>query len=504
MVLGGLLYALAFPPLSLSALAWVALVPFGWALERAYGSSPQRTLGQGFRLGYLFGLVLFLLSLHWIALLRPIAVTVPWIMYPAWPAAAAYLSLFPAAVGAVVLVLRKRRGWPVWCTLPVVWIAVEKLRGLGELGFPWMWLGYSQWNAVAPLQWAALGGPLLVGLWIAVGNGLWLRLVTLPAAAGGRRRLAATVTALLWMALVGAGGAWIESRVRGDEGSATRVALVQGNVAGEIKWDPSRNAEVLALFLAETRQALALEPQLVVWPETATGSYLRRDPVARHAVESFVDSTGVPILTGFPDVRWAAPDRPAVTNSAGTFLPGRGIREVYDKVHLVPFGERLPFQWLLPWLGEIDLGQAEFQPGAGVVLLPGADRRVGVLICFESIFPDDTRAARRDGATLLAVLTNDEWFGDSAALSQHASMSVFRAVETRLPLVRCANTGLSFFVDPRGRLHERTGAFTREVRVHAVEGPGEPPPFVRVGDLAGTLCLIVMTLALWVPRRGSF
>ncbi len=503
-VLSGILFALAFPPISWSWLAWVALVPFGWALEReAAARGARRAARAGFGLGYALGLALFLVALHWIALLKPIAVTVRWIIFPAWPAAAAYLALYPALAGALVLALRARRGWPVALTLPVAWVAAEKLRGLGELGFPWLWLGYSQWDRREILQWASLGGPLLVSLLLAVGNALILRATLGGAAAGAASRRRWAAAALVFLAGAWWGGARLVPRPLEGAPGRTRVALVQGNVPGEVKWDPERNREVLELFLALSGRALAEGPELILWPETATGSYLARDPLARSALQSFVDANGVPILTGFPDYRWDRPDRPTVTNSAGTFEPLTGLRLRYDKMHLVPFGERLPFQWLWPGLGGLDLGQAEFTPGDTLVLLPAAGERAAALICFESIFPEIPRRARREGATLLVNLTNDEWFGDSGALYQHAAMSVFRAVETRLPLARCANTGLSFLVDPSGRVRERTGAFTRETRVADLAAAGEPPLFVRLGDWVGAAALSLAVLGLLAARRRS-
>ena len=176
-------------------------------------------------------------------------------------------------------------------------------------------------------------------------------------------------------------------------------------------------------------------------------------------------------------------------------------------MHLVPFGERLPFQSVMPWLGDLDLGQAEWTPGDSLVLLSTPSDTVAVMICFESIFPEMARDARKKGATLLAVLTNDQWFGKTGALYQHAAMSVFRAVETRLPLARCANTGITFFVDTRGRVYEAGGVFTREVRTAAIDRPGESTPYSRWGDWVGNGALFVslallLLSAFW--RRRTF
>jgi apolipoprotein N-acyltransferase len=482
----------------------VALVPFGVALGlRARTEDGRRAPWRaGFRIGYLTGFGLFLAGLHWIAFLSPVAVTVPGIMLPAWPAAAAYLALFPAFAGA--LCLRARVGWglPVALTLPVVWLGFEMLRSIGELAFPWLSIGYTQWSTGPALQWASLGGPALVGLWVAAVNGAGIAAVL--ALRDGRRRAALQRAGLgiAALAVVLVIGRFFLTPVGDLEYQGSRLALVQGNIAGDIKWDRTRNQQVLGLFLSMSRRAVSQRPDLIVWPETATGTYLRRDPLAASAVRSVVDSSGVPLLSGYPDFRYLPHDEYLSTNSAGLFLPQRGLVAQYDKIHLVPFGERMPFQRWLPFLGDLDFGQAEFTPGDSLVLLSASRDTAAVLICFESIYPEITREARRRGANLLIVITNDEWFGKTGALYQHAAMSVFRSVETRLPLARCANTGLTFFVDTRGRVYEMGGAFTREVRMARIDRPGEPTLYLRWGNWVGwsTLVLTVL-LAVAAARR---
>jgi apolipoprotein N-acyltransferase len=285
------------------------------------------------------------------------------------------------------------------------------------------------------------------------------------------------------------------------------VALVQGNVPGEIKWSGTHQKEVLNKFLALSRVALAQHPELIIWPETATGSYLRRDLPSLIAVQGLVDSSGVPLLAGYPDYQLRADGTYRLANAAGVFVPHVGLVGQYEKMHLVPFGERLPFEWLLPALAKIDFGQAEFAPGDSLVLLAAAGQKVLVLVCFESIFEEASRVARQRGATLLVNITNDEWFGRTGALYQHAAMAVFRSVETRLPLARCANTGLTFFVSARGEPYGMGGVFEDLVRVERLDTPRPPPPFVRLGDLLGSgvlaLALVGVLACATRPRRRS-
>jgi len=487
--------------LPLPVLAWVALVPLGVALERRAAAGDR---AKGFGLGYLAGFVFFLAGLHWIAFLKPVAVTIHWIMYPSWVAAAAYLGVYPGLACWAALTFRRRLGIPIAVALPVTWLAAEKLRSMGELGFPWLSLGYTQWSWTAILQWASIGGVALVGAWIVAVNGC------LIAAWLGRRTktgaYALAAASVIWTVAFTEGSLLYPERLESIPGP--RVALIQGNVPGEVKWSGKHQVEVLNKFLALTRQALPGHPSLVIWPETATGSYLRRDLPSLVAVLNLVDSTGVPILAGYPDYQPRPDGTYRISNAAGVFVPHIGLTGQYEKMHLVPFGERLPFQWLIPGLGKLDFGQAEFAPGDSLVLLDAAGQRACVLVCFESIFPDAPRRARQRGATLLVNITNDEWFGRTGALYQHAAMSVFRAVETRLPLARCANTGLTFFVDTRGRIFDNGGVFVERVVVDHLDRPHPAPPYVRLGDWPGALVLAltlagVLACALRAKKRAS-
>ena len=482
------------------------MAPLGVALEaRAQGVRPGRA---GFGTGYVAGFVFFLGGLHWIAFLKPVAVTISWIMYPAWAAGAAYLALFPALAGSAATLLRARLGVPMAVALPVSWLAAEKLRSLGEMGFPWLSIGYTPWRSLALIQWASVGGVALVGAWIVAVNGCLIA-AWLAHAKGDRRRALTAVGAAVMVALVAyAGGRALLPAASPGGYTGPKVALVQGNVPGEIKWSGTHQKEVMTKFLALSRQALAEHPDLLIWPETATGSYIRRDLPSLIAVQGLVDSSGVPLLAGYPDYQLRPDGTYRLANAAGVFVPRIGFVAQYEKMHLVPFGERLPFEWLIPALAKIDFGQAEFAPGDSLVLLPAAGQKACVLVCFESIFEDAPRQAREQGATVLVNITNDEWFGRTGALYQHAAMAVFRAVETRLPLARCANTGLTFFVSARGEPYGMGGVFEDLVRVERLDAPRAAPLFVRSGDVLGAVVLAlalagVLACALRPRRRGA-
>jgi apolipoprotein N-acyltransferase len=253
-----------------------------------------------------------------------------------------------------------------------------------------------------------------------------------------------------------------------------------------------------------SRRAIEGGARFVIWPETATGAYLKQNLDQRLRLQGFVDSTETAVLAGYPDYRFTGPNAYLSWNAAGVFWPNTGLGPQYAKMHLVPFGERMPFQSLVPALGKVEFGQAEWTPGTDPAPLPTPLGPAGILVCFESIFPDPSRAEVLRGATWLVNITNDEWFGRSGALSQHAAMSVFRAVEHHVPLARCANTGLTFLVDPWGRITHAGPIFEDAVVVAPLPAHTHgATPFTRAGDTVGPALALAAALLLAASARAG-
>jgi len=453
------------------------------------GAAPRR-LGAGglFALGYAFGFVFYLVGIHWIALLSEVAITVPWLKYPAWIVAALYLALYGGLTTLAAGLLARRARISVALTFPLALVVVEELRGSGELGFPWFQPGYSQHAYTHLLQVASLGSVTLVTLWLCVLNVLIWR------AFSGSARLRAAVGAGLALLLPWFWGGRVLAAAPREQGPV--VSLIQGNIPGEIKWSGKHQMEILHTFIALSEPAAqgSPRPAILIWPETATGSYLSKQPEQAIEVERFVLRDSVPVFSGFADYSIGTDGKLHAYNSAGLFEPGDPQVVSYAKRHLVPFGERMPFEWLIPALGKLELGQAEWAPGRDAVLFPSAAGPFSTLICFESIFPALARADVRKGARWLVNVTNDEWFGNGAALQQHADMAVFRAVEHHVPLARCANTGLTILVDGYGRITQRLPVWTPAVLTGPLATPGPTTLYTRLGDWPGLLCAVGLAL----------
>jgi apolipoprotein N-acyltransferase len=472
----------------------------------AQGSSLR---GQ-FRTGYLFGLAFYLTGAYWIALLSDVAITVPWLKYPAWVTAALYLALFPALAVTLSGWVARRAGLGLTTVFPFAWLAVEELRASGELGFPWFQPGYSQ-HAYAPvIQLASLGSVTLITLWLCGVNVLlwralrpWLPTRGSSSTDRGAWRIpalgAAFALLLPWL--------WGQRVLQTADAAAPAprpaVALIQGNVPGELKWSGRHQREILQRFLQLSQQGAdgSPRPSIILWPETATGSYLRRQVDQTIEVLRFASRTGIPVFSGFPDVRTGPQGEPVYQNAAGLFPTSGAPGGVYAKRHLVPFGERMPFQRWLPGLGRIELGQAEWTPGDSARLFPSAAGPFTCLICFESIFPDLSRNDVRRGARWLVNITNDEWFGDSPALYQHAAMARLRTVENHVPMARCANTGLTLIIDAYGRTQRRLPVWRAAVLNDTLPPVGPPTWYTKVGDWPGWVALAALIVPVVWRRR---
>ena len=486
----GLVLGAAFLPRVPGVLAWVAFVPFLTALESRVAQGRPR---GDFGLGWAAGVAFFLLSTHWLALMDDVALEIGWLKYLGWVLGSLYLALFWGLAAWGAGWLSRRTGLAARWTFVPVMLVVEELRGSGDLGFPWFQPGYTQHEVLPVLQLASLGGVTLVTAWLLLVNAAVVQ------AWRTRTSRAFALAALVIGLPLGAGSLMLQAR---HEPQGPRVALVQGNIPGALKWTGNHTAEILRTFLTLSDSVGAADrPALVVWPETATGSYVRRAPQESIAVARLAARIGAPVYMGMAHYTWESDGKPVVWNAAGGWLPDGGLTPTYAKRHLVPFGERVPFQQFIPALGKWDLGQAEWRPGPGTVLFDGPDGRpMSMLICFESIFPDLARRDVRAGSRLLVNITNDEWFGNGAALVQHAAMAPFRAVENRVPVARCANTGLTEMIDAYGVVTAKVPVFEPRVLVAPLPAAGEDSLWRRVGDWPGLFAALLVLALAFLPR----
>jgi apolipoprotein N-acyltransferase len=488
----GALCALAFPLPGWWPLAFIGLTPLLVALH------DQRARG-GTLLGLIWGLSFYLLCLRWLA---PLTIG-------GWLALALYLALYAAAFGGLAAAILATRARWVSFALPVAWVACDWLRSWIFGGFGWGALGFTLAPAPRLLQLAAWGGvPLLT---LALAGSSSALAAAWPALRARRWRAAVPALAIaaavpLLMLIQGS-----IALAGGDgDGPRLRVAVIQGDLDARAKWTEDGVRMALARYPALTDQAAAAQPDLIIWPETAVPVPLDDDdPMALRLgrLRNGVQRWGAPLLFGVPEV--AGRDR--IHNTA-RFLPATGAAPPpYRKRRLVPFGEFVPGVAPLSWIPKLVPGPAMVAgDGGGPFIAGGA--RVGVIVCFEGVFAEEV-VDRAAAADLLAVITNDGWFTASGR-AQHFDIAVLRAVETRRPIARAANTGISALIDARGRVVARAadgpGFVTAELAPAAPATPyARAPDLVPLACLAATLAALAARILGWRgltarrPRRSS-
>lgn len=502
----GLLFFLAFPgPVGLASMAWLALVPLFLAINGA-------PFGLAWRLGLAAGLVHYLSLLYWIIIvLGRYGHLAWWVSLPALILLALYMGLYIAFFAGLANRLMQRGTSFVW-TAPALWVVFDFLRGVVLSGFPWQDLAYSQYEHPQLLQVADLFGHHGLTFLIVMVNSLVFLLLTQGPPSWKKNRPAYLwiLSGLLVLALAATYNFMRYRDIASDlkNTASIRVTAVQGDIAQDLKWTPALQQETVAIYTDLSRQALAAagsRPTLLVWPETALPFYPHNNPLFPELQANFVKAEKIWLLTGSPyyesilmpdqQTPFGYTQTPRYYNSALLLSPDGEITARYDKQHLVPFGEYLPLRRYLPLPGPLVESIGDFTPGGPGVPISCQNARIGVLICFESIFPELAGKWVERGANLLVNITNDAWFGRSSAPWQHLSMAVLRAVENRRSLVRAANTGISGFVDPLGRLIKTSPLFTQRFLTADVPLFEEKTLFVRFGRVAFIVFCFLVALA---------
>ena len=487
------LLVVSFPRFNQLWCAWVALIPWLALINR----SSMRAAASW---SYFIGLLFFIGSIRWL-----IHVTLP-----GWLLLCAYLAVFFALFGWIVHRIQRVRGELLPpCLIAAAWVCLEYLRSHLLSGFGWNLLAYSQTSWPTLIQLADVTGCWGISFLIVFVN------AALSTGAGlvrhaHRRRSAwpeglVSLGAVVACLIVAVGyGRWRLQHL--PAGPPLRIAIVQGNIPQQQKWDPGRAESILQRYEQLTREAARTQPQLIAWPETSAPGSVGLDESMTSRLVALARAVRIPLLIGTPLER-SEGDQIRWTNSA-VLMDARGtLVQRYDKLHLVPYGEFLPFERLAPWLRQWLPPMGDFVPGTEAIVFPvGGKPTFGVLICFEDVFPDLARRFVRHGARLLINITNDAWFGPTAAAYQHAQASTFRAVELRVPVIRAANTGWSGCIDATGawgrRVADETGQelFTAGTVTCELAQGATTSAYARWGDWFPGLCLVAVVNWLLAQR----
>ena len=495
-LLSGVLLAVSFPRFGLPAFGWIALTPLIAAL------APHRSRmapGRAFALGFVSGLAYFAGTVYWTS---PTIRTYGGLSLPvalfATALLVAYLALFPALFALAVAWLCQRLGTRTLIVAPAVWVTSEVGRAYFWSGFPWLLLGYSQTTVLPVAQVASVVGVFgLSGLVASVSTGF-----AYLAVCRSRRAWAGAAAPIAIAAVL---AIWGSGRIRSGDltraGTPLKLALVQGNVPQDEKWDPVRAEAILRRYLSMTRDGAAGGARLVIWPESATPFYYEQEPIGGARIREVVRATGVRLLFGSDQFESGRP--PKYYNAAFMLKPDGQTAAVYHKMHLVPFGEYVPLKSLLFFVEPLVEAASDFSPGESMVALPMNGASISTAICYEIVYPGLVRQSVRQGSQLLTTITNDAWYGYSSAPYQHFLQASMRAIEQGRYLARAANTGISGIVDPYGHVVVQSALFQTAVVTGDVRLLSDLTVYGRIGDLFAYLCVTVTLAALLLALKGK-
>lgn len=475
-VIAGGVLALAFPPFNLGSLSFVVLAAALWIVGFAQSELPSwRDVAWR---SWTFGMVFQLCTMYWTGwvtiggMLLIVVVLGGYIMLVFLAARAAIQRLGPAGI---------------W-TFPLLWVAHEYLRTLGQLAFPWNNLSLSQIWALPLLQFAEFTGDLGVSLLVVIINICIFESWRLYPAHGPKVAIRYTAIAVLLLAVPIAWGAWRMTHIPAVDD--VKIAVLQGDIDSYAKWEDNFVDRSMAVYETQTRFAASQRVDLIVWPETAAPMYLRSDIKYLKELLDLSRELRTRMLVGTLEYKKLDDGGYLRYNAAVQLAEGFYGKDFHAKLHLVPFGEWIPFSNYIQVLDKLEVGGAHFTVWDKFVMFEHPNGPYAAAICYESVFPDIIRKFAKDGARFFVTITNDGWYGFSSGPPQHAAHSILRAIETRRPFARSANTGISCFIDRAGVTHRATNQYIPDVRFFDLKigQSADQTFFVRHGMWLGQAC----------------
>ncbi len=512
--LSGLLLSFAFPKPGLYLLAWIALIPLLLDISRQDIKNKD-----AFKKGIVFGLSYFYGTLYWIyhsvyyyggvGLFGSILAVL---------ALSTYLSLYTGIFTLLMSQIHKRTLYPLLITAPSLWVSLEYIRTYLFTGFPWSIIGYSQYKMLHLIQIADITGIYGISFLVVAFNGAIVDLILL------KKRIQeiplyplAPRLASIFLLIIAFTFTFVYGHKKLHQnrpGRDIKVSIIQGNIPQDKKWDPSFQREVMNIYENLTREAVnSNSPNIIIWPETAVPfifkepaggelvvssqnlpSGLQNDELFSRELLEFVKDIKTYLLFGSIRQDYEIIDskkRDIFKNSAFLINKDGKVTYIYDKIHLVPFGEYVPLRKLLFFIDKITVGIGDYRPGNDIKRAVTPYGIFSTLICYEIIFPSLVKESMKEGGDFIVNITNDAWFGKTSGPYQHFIMAVFRAIENRKPVIRAANTGISGFIDSNGNILLASPLFERLSVSMTVKTDNTRTFYSRYGDLFVYFCLLI-------------
>jgi apolipoprotein N-acyltransferase len=415
------------------------------------------------------------------------------------------IAAFGACAVAIAKFVNKRLSVPMFLTLPVAWTAGEWMRTKVPFSFPWNLLGYAVYRDIHLIQFAEITGVYGISALIIFVNVCVYEFLFGIGSISTRRRMLVSSIGVLFVALL-FGEIRVAQMDSAPAAGTLRVALISGGLPPANMYSPMSKEQSFDLYRANTRLTLSEHPDLIIWPETsAMGIFqpdtryslpMAKDAAYRRELVELAQDSDTPILFGA--IAFLQVGGKVTMLNRAYLLSNKGeVEGYYDKIKLVPFGEYLPMQWLLARHMRTITNVPNLEGGDRDVLFDVGGVKLGVRICYESVFPDLTRRAIAAGADILINISNDAWYGKIGA-EQVLAMTAMRAVESKKPVVRVANQGFSAIISPVGRIQLVSQFASAEGSVREVSWRAGETVYSRIGDALAHLCVALTAAALAV------
>lgn len=495
-VISGILLIFCFPTFDLYPLAWIAIVPF---LTSLWDKKPL----EAFSAGVLMGVFYFFGTTYWIYHSISHYGGVPFIISLLIVLLLGiYLSLYTGIFAAAFSIKIASTRLPASLLAPVFWVTFEYLRSYALTGFPWSSIGYSQYKFLYGIQFADITGVYGVSFLVVALNGAFADLFFIKTRRAKMPLFPMAQTFLGYCFLIAmlltifSYGYWRLHQQR--PGDPLRVSIVQGNIEQDKKWEPSYQEDVINTYKELTLKASASSPSLIVWPETSLPFYFGSDASLTNDLISFERQLNSSLLFGSVIVKQPPGyGKPAKLTNSAILLDREGnVSYVYDKIHLVPFGEYVPLRSILFFVDKLVAGIGDYVPGEKPLKAKTSVGSFGTFICYEIIFPGLVRKSFSKEGDFIVTITNDAWFGKTTGPYQHFSMAVFRAIENRKPVVRAANTGVSGFIDSNGKVLLTTPLFEKSVETLDIIKDSYRSFYSKYGDIFSYICIVAALFLL--------
>jgi apolipoprotein N-acyltransferase len=506
LLITSILLALSFPPFPFGFFAPVALAIFLFFIK-------DYSIKNSFRLGYWLGLIWGAFTLFWIAASTVVGALL----------AISINALHYAIVWWIYALFKEKNQSLALIAFPFIWVAAEYFRLFSDIRFNWMILAHTQTYFTPLIQIIEITGYHFLSFIVIICAVSIYALFQFK----NKYRVIPAIFSFLALCLLIFYGVVRLNALEEKKFASIRCGIIQPNVDPYEKWDPLFRKQAFDALMDGSRELASENLDLIVWPETATPFYLRNREDILEKIHHFLSENNLYLLTGTPDFGFNEEFQETVSyNAAFFFQPDLLNFEFYYKLALVPASESMPFKKKLKFLRNIDVGGGDFFPGKDFKVFnfkiqhrtgkfsdgqyheikadQVEDISVGLsaVICYDSVFPHLVRQFVMGGANLLTIITNDGWFGTTSGPYQHAQMAVLRAVENRISIIRCANTGISSFIDPAGRVLKYAELNTKKNLTSLLPLRNVTTLYTRYGDWFGKLTVWVSLLLIIIKLVG--